>query len=76
MCARTSLRGEARRTPLPILKPKTGYERSGLTSNVVFPSAIDQRTNDVLDVYYGAADRLIAAARVTLPSELVSESFR
>jgi predicted GH43/DUF377 family glycosyl hydrolase len=66
------------RTPLPILEPETEYERSGLTSNVVFPSATDVRTNGtgIIDVYYGAADRVIAAARVTLPVELLSHTFQ
>jgi predicted GH43/DUF377 family glycosyl hydrolase len=60
------------RTPLPILEPETEYERSGLTSNVVFPSATDLRPNGELDVYYGAADRVIAAARVVLPPSLLA----
>ncbi len=64
------------RTPLPILEPETNYERNGLTSNVVFPSATDVRTDGGIDVYYGAADRVIAAARVSLPSELLSDAFR
>jgi predicted GH43/DUF377 family glycosyl hydrolase len=64
------------RTPLPVLAPETDYERNGLTSNVVFPSATDQRSDRVIDVYYGAADRAIAAARVTLPSELLSNTLR
>jgi predicted GH43/DUF377 family glycosyl hydrolase len=66
------------RTPLPVLEPETEYERNGLTSNVIFPSATDVRSNDagIIDVYYGAADRVIAAARVTVPSELLSNTFR
>jgi predicted GH43/DUF377 family glycosyl hydrolase len=58
------------RTPSPILEPQTAYEHNGLVSDVVFPTATDLRTNGLLDVYYGAADRVIAAARVTLPSQL------
>ena len=58
------------RTPAPLLKPETTYERNGLVSNVVFPTATDLRPNGALDVYYGAADHVIAAARVTLPKEL------
>ncbi len=60
------------RTPLPILEPETDYERSGLTSNVVFPSAAELRPGGELDVYYGAADRVIAAARVVLPPSLLA----
>jgi predicted GH43/DUF377 family glycosyl hydrolase len=56
------------RTPSPILEPETVYERSGLVANVVFPSATDLRADGALDVYYGAADHVIAAARVCLPS--------
>ncbi len=58
------------RTPLPILEPQAAYERLGLTSTVVFPSAIDERPDGKLDVYYGAADRVIAVARIGLPPEL------
>ena len=58
------------RTPAPILEPQTDYERNGLVSDVVFPSASDLRADGTLDVYYGAADHVIAVARVTLPSAL------
>jgi predicted GH43/DUF377 family glycosyl hydrolase len=58
------------RTPSPILEPETEYECSGLVANVVFPSATDMRADGALDVYYGAADRVIAAARVDLPSSI------
>ena len=58
------------RTPSPILEPQTEYEHNGLVDDVVFPSATDRRADDALDVYYGAADHVIAAARVSLPSKL------
>ena len=58
------------RTPLPVLEPQTDYECRGLVSDVVFPSASDLRSDGSLDVYYGAADRVVAAARITLPNEL------
>jgi predicted GH43/DUF377 family glycosyl hydrolase len=58
------------RTPLPVLEPETDYERNGLVGNVVFPSATDLHADGTLDVYYGAADRVIAAARVTLPGKV------
>jgi predicted GH43/DUF377 family glycosyl hydrolase len=38
----------------------------------VFPSATDLRADGALDVYYGAADQVIAAARVALPVQLPS----
>jgi beta-1,2-mannobiose phosphorylase / 1,2-beta-oligomannan phosphorylase len=58
------------RTALPILEPQAEYECNGLDKDVVFPSASDLQADGTLDVYYGAADRVIAAARVTLPSRL------
>ena len=60
------------RTRSPILEPKAEYERNGLVADVVFPSASDLRADGLLDVYYGAADHVIAAARVSLPSQLPS----
>jgi len=60
------------RTPSPILEPLEKYERSGLVNEVVFPSATDLRADGALDVYYGAADQVIAAARVALPVQLPS----
>jgi predicted GH43/DUF377 family glycosyl hydrolase len=63
------------RTPRPILEPQTEYECHGLVNNVVFPTAGDLRADRVLDFYYGAADRVIAAARVTLPSRLPTRDF-
>jgi predicted GH43/DUF377 family glycosyl hydrolase len=64
------------RTRLPILKPEAAHERSGLTSNVIFPSATDMRPSGELDVYYGAADRVIAVARLGLPDAFHGADFR
>jgi predicted GH43/DUF377 family glycosyl hydrolase len=58
------------RTSAPILEPQTEDERIGRVSDVVFPTATDLRADGLLDVYYGAADRVIAAARLHLPSRL------
>ena len=58
------------RTPAPILEPSAGYERSGTVADVVFPTATDLRADGKLDVYYGAADRVIAVARFTIPVSL------
>jgi predicted GH43/DUF377 family glycosyl hydrolase len=58
------------RTALPILEPQAQYECNGLDKDVVFPSASDLHADGTLDVYYGAADRVIAAARITLPKRL------
>jgi predicted GH43/DUF377 family glycosyl hydrolase len=61
------------RSPEPILAPETDYECAGLVSNVIFPSATDLRADNSLDVYYGAADHVIAVARMGLPSELTND---
>lgn len=64
------------RSPSPILEPQEEYELSGLVNEVVFPSATDLRADGALDVYYGAADHVIAAARVALPGKLPSVAMR
>lgn len=58
------------RTPVPILEPEAEYECNGLVADVVFPTAADLHADGLLDIYYGAADHVIAAARIALPSEL------
>jgi len=58
------------RTPTPILQPEMDYELNGIVADVVFPTAADLRADGRLDVYYGAADTVIAAARLTLPDRL------
>jgi predicted GH43/DUF377 family glycosyl hydrolase len=54
------------RTTRPILEPVECYETRGVVANVVFPTAVDRRADDRVDLYYGAADNLIAAASVTV----------
>lgn len=57
------------RSPKPILKPETEYERRGVVDNVVFPTGLDPRPDlgdRVFDVYYGMGDRAIGAARLQL----------
>jgi predicted GH43/DUF377 family glycosyl hydrolase len=44
------------KSPLPILEPKTEYERKGDMSNVVFPTGAVVK-NKKLFLYYGAADK-------------------
>ncbi len=58
------------RSPEPILEPKLPHEKEGIVPSVVFPTATDQREHGRLDVYYGAADSVIGAARLTLPDAL------
>ncbi len=56
------------RSPEPVLTPEVQEEQEGIVSNVVFPTAIDRRTDlglpDRFDVYYGMADSRIGAARL------------
>jgi predicted GH43/DUF377 family glycosyl hydrolase len=58
------------RSRSPILEPQEEHERNGLVNEVVFPSATDLRADGALDVYDGAADHVVAAARLTLPDTL------
>jgi predicted GH43/DUF377 family glycosyl hydrolase len=51
------------RSPQPVLRPETRAERFGTVNDVVFPTGIDTRGDDVYDVYYGAADAKISLAR-------------
>lgn len=62
------------RTPSPILEPQAEYERNGLVADVVFPSSTDMRADGSLDLYYGAADHVIAAARISLPDKVPAGS--
>lgn len=51
------------RLPYPILEPHEPYERSGDVPNVVFPEGAYERDGS-LYLYYGAADKYIALARI------------
>jgi predicted GH43/DUF377 family glycosyl hydrolase len=55
----------------PLFSPKASWEKIGITNNVVFPTGAVIR-NKRLYIYYGAADKLIAAKSVDL-LELLSE---
>jgi len=63
------------RSPDPVFVPETEDERIGTVNNVVFPTAIDRRS-DVgprsFDVYYGMADRKIGLARLELETPAAS----
>ena len=66
------------RSTEPVLAPETEEERVGIVSNVVFPTACDQR-NDLtepnrLDVYYGMADQRIGGAQLTIPESLPEQA--
>ena len=54
------------RSSTPILEPEIDEERSGVVSNVVFPTAVDPRADGTFDVYYGMADAAIGVARLEL----------
>lgn len=62
---------EIARLPYPLFKPEYEYEKQGIVNNVCFPSGtfVNQ---DILYIYYGAADEQIACASVSL-SELLNE---
>ncbi len=58
------------RSPEPLLSPETPEERTGIVSQVVFPTAIDPRENGRIDFYYGMADTRIGAGTLRLPDKL------
>jgi len=53
------------RTRDPFLKPELDYELKGIIPNVIFPSGLILR-DDELWVYYGAADTVVAMAKLQL----------
>jgi predicted GH43/DUF377 family glycosyl hydrolase len=54
------------RSAEPLLEPEDPGERDGVVPNVVFPTAIDPRSEDGADVYYGMADARIGAFRLAM----------
>jgi predicted GH43/DUF377 family glycosyl hydrolase len=59
------------RSPEPVLVPSETYEETGTVADVVFPTALRPHVDGkTVDMFYGAADRVIAAARLRLPREL------
>jgi predicted GH43/DUF377 family glycosyl hydrolase len=49
----------------PLFAPELDYEKNGVVSNVVFPTGT-ALFNDTLYIYYGAADKCIACASLSL----------
>jgi len=49
----------------PILEPEMAYEKEGIVSNVVFPCG-NILKDELLIVYYGAADRVVGIATMRL----------
>jgi beta-1,2-mannobiose phosphorylase / 1,2-beta-oligomannan phosphorylase len=58
------------RTTTPILIPELEDETTGVVNNVVFPTGIDKRAEDIYDIYYGMADKYIGVARLQLPDKV------
>jgi beta-1,2-mannobiose phosphorylase / 1,2-beta-oligomannan phosphorylase len=58
------------RSRTPILIPEAEEEKNGAVNNIVFPTGIDKRTEDIYDIYYGMADKYIGVARMWLPDSL------
>ncbi len=57
------------RLPYPILEPEKSYEQKGDVDMVVFPEGTVQ-FGDELQIYYGAADKVIGLAVAHLPTLL------
>lgn len=62
------------RLPYPLLEPTEEYELFGDVSNVVFPEGAFIH-NGQLNLYYGAADKYIAAAKINI-DELLTELIK
>jgi beta-1,2-mannobiose phosphorylase / 1,2-beta-oligomannan phosphorylase len=58
------------RATTPMLIPELEEETTGVVDNVVFPTGIDKRADDIYDIYYGMADRYIGVARLQLPDKV------
>jgi beta-1,2-mannobiose phosphorylase / 1,2-beta-oligomannan phosphorylase len=65
------------RGPSPVLEPELAEEMTGAVANVVFPTAVDSRSDlgepNRIDVYYGMADSRIGVARTYVPEELPTD---
>ncbi|MDR2848651.1 MAG: pesticidal protein Cry7Aa [Bacteroidales bacterium] len=62
---------EIARLPYPLFSPETAYELNGVVNKVCFPTGA-VIFDDILYIYYGAADQRIACASVRL-TELIKE---
>lgn len=59
------------KSPHPILEPEAPYETSGFKSNVVFTCGAIVR-GDIVTIYYGASDEVMAAAEMSVTEILDS----
>lgn len=57
------------RTKEPIMAPRFDWEKRGYVSNVVFPTGYVMR-QEVVYLYYGAADRVVGLAKIPLSTIL------
>jgi predicted GH43/DUF377 family glycosyl hydrolase len=64
-------RKEVARLPYPLFKPELDYELAGDVDDVCFPTGT-ALVDDILYIYYGAADDIIACASVSF-SGLINE---
>jgi len=60
------------RSSEPILQPQTDYELSGVYDDVVFSNGLIADDDGNVTVYYGAADRICAAATTTIDQLLAA----
>jgi predicted GH43/DUF377 family glycosyl hydrolase len=58
----------------PVMRAEADFERTGYLPNIVFPTAMLSRGDDV-DVYYGAADTVTGVTRYSI-EELLSATDR
>ena len=58
-------------SPRPVMRAEADFERSGFLPDIVFPTALVGRRNE-LDVYYGAADTATGVARYSLDELLAT----
>lgn len=65
---------EIARLPYPLFSPETEYELTGVVNKVCFPTGATL-FGDRLHIYYGAADKCIACASVSL-QELIDELLK
>ena len=59
------------RSRRPVLRPEAPYERTGIYGNCVFSNGLVVEDDGTMVVYYGAADRICAAA-VTTVEEMIA----
>ena len=59
-------------SPQPVMQAEADFERSGFLPDVVFPTALVGR-GDELDVYYGAADTATGVVRYSLEELLATK---